>query len=83
MSVGIITEENGVLVNRRYATKGVKTVTDKGFFGFDIIEGHLWLIYGAIKPDVRIDENRHLILDFDGNVDLEEVPPPGYRYTVG
>lgn len=83
MSVGILELKNGVLVNKAYATKGIKTVTDKGFFGFEIISGHLWLVYGAIKPDISFDENQHLIIDFDGNVDLEEVPPQTAGYPLG
>lgn len=83
MSVGILELKDGVLVNKTYATKGIKTVTDKGFFGFEIISGHLWLVYGAIKPDISFDENQHLIIDFDGNVDLEEVPPQTAGYPLG
>lgn len=83
MSVGILELKDGVLVNKTYATKGAKTVTDKGFFGFEIISGHLWLVYGVIKPDISFDENQHLIIDFDGNVDLEEVPPQTAGYPLG
>lgn len=75
MSVGILELKDGVLVNKTYATKGIKTVTDKGFFGFEIISGHLWLVYGAIKPDIVLTEDRHLIIDFDGNVQVEDLPP--------